>query len=149
MKGSGASPTSPSGRGVGTYLSCPYLGNFDHGKKSTAFGKGSWDPRGGRAQRCVDDGLPAREGVRSAVRSGNRGGAPAAAESPGSKTGNSKMVEDGSVKGPGIRERGPLSGAATTDCQQGQGCGGRSAPQPAAAPPPRRKPQAEKRIFRE
>jgi hypothetical protein len=49
-------------------------------------------------------------------------------------------------KGPGIRGRGPLSGPATTDCQQGQRRDGWSATQPAAAPPPRRKAQAEKRI---
>jgi hypothetical protein len=45
----------------------------------------------------------------------------------------------------GIRGRGPLSGAATTDCQQGRGRGGRSAPQPAAAPPPRRKTRVSQR----
>jgi len=30
--------------------------NFDHQQISTAFVKGAWDPRGGRAQRRGDDG---------------------------------------------------------------------------------------------
>ena len=44
--------------------------------------------------------------------------------------------------------RGPLSGAATADCQR-ERHGGRSASPPAAAPPPRRKGKAEERISEE
>jgi hypothetical protein len=65
---------------------------------------------------------------------------------PRLKNGDFRTVEDGLSRGPEIRRRGALSGAVTTDCQQRQGCGGWSAMQPEAAPPPRRKAQAEKRI---
>jgi len=50
-------------------------------------------------------------------------------------------------KGPGIRAGGALSGAETTDNQQGRGFGARCVLGIAAAPPPRRKALAEKREF--
>ena len=90
----------------------------------------AWGPRGGRAQRRGDDGSPAFQEVQSAVRPGNRGGGSGAARNFKVGLGISKMMEDGLSRGGGIRGRGPLSGAATTDGQQGHGCGGRSPPQP-------------------
>ena len=111
-------PKGPKGPRLSSGMSL--TPNFDYGKLSTTFDRGAWDPRGGRAQRRGDDGSPAREGVRWAERLATQRRRPRRGGKPRLKNGNFKNGGGWLATGPGTRGRGPLSGAATTDCQVDQ-----------------------------